>query len=213
MASITDKAQTSDRGGRRDELSRQLLDTVETMIEAGESFAEISVRRMVAQASISRSSFYQYFIDKSDLVRNWLRDVPRQSEEAVAAWLALDADLTYEDLRNALSDIFVRYRPHATVMAAVHDAASYDSAIRDSVRSMMQLQIDAMATHIAHGQSDGWVDPDARPVETAAWIVWMAERGQHQLLTVDSQDDFQRRLDALTQLIWRVLYAYAPARN
>jgi TetR/AcrR family transcriptional regulator, ethionamide resistance regulator len=213
MASITDKAQTSDRGGRRDELSRQLLDTVETMIEAGESFAEISVRRMVAQASISRSSFYQYFIDKSDLVRNWLRDVPRQSEEAVAAWLALGADLTYEDLRNALSDIFVRYRPHATVMAAVHDAASYDSAIRDSVRSMMQLQIDAMATHIAHGQSDGWVDPDARPVETAAWIVWMAERGQHQLLTVDSQDDFQRRLDALTQLIWRVLYAYAPARN
>jgi hypothetical protein len=40
----------------------------------------------------------------------------------------------------------------------------------------------------------------------------MAERGQHQLLTVDSQDDFQRRLNALTELIWRALYAHAPAR-
>jgi TetR/AcrR family transcriptional regulator, ethionamide resistance regulator len=213
MASITDKAQTSDRNGRRDELSGRLLETVEQMIEGGDSFAEISVRRMVTQASISRSSFYQYFTDKSDLVRNWLRNVPRQSEEAVADWLALGANLAYEDLRNALSDIFVRYRPHATVMAAVHDAASYDPTVRDAVRSMMQLQIDTMATHIARGQADGWVDPHAPPNETAAWIVWMAERGQHQLLTVDSQDDFQRRLNALTELIWRALYAYAPARN
>lgn len=213
MASRTDKAQVSNREARRDEIGEQLLQTVEKMIADGDSFADIAVRRMVREAQISRSSFYLHFVDKSDLVRSWLQEVPRRSEEAVDAWLSRGADMEFDDLRCVLAEIFSRYRPHATIMAAVHDSASYDAAIRDEVRSMMGIQIDAMELHIVRGQAGGWIDPDLPPRETATWIVWMAERGQHQLLVVRSEIEFSRRLDALAELVWNALYAFAPARR
>jgi hypothetical protein len=51
----------------RDLNTRRLLPAVEALLETF-SYAELSVEQMVAAADISRSTFYNYFEDKNDLL-------------------------------------------------------------------------------------------------------------------------------------------------
>lgn len=56
---------------RRDQLRRHVLSIVEQQLRSGETFADINVASVVAEAGISRSTFYAYFVGKSTLLRTW----------------------------------------------------------------------------------------------------------------------------------------------
>ena len=58
------------------------------------SFDKVSINRIIQNANISRGSFYQYFIDKSDLLRFLLEQVCQSMEQA----LQQREDATEKDL-------------------------------------------------------------------------------------------------------------------
>ncbi|MDT5173894.1 MAG: TetR/AcrR family transcriptional regulator, ethionamide resistance regulator, partial [Mycobacterium sp.] len=66
-------AETGQKHGqaRRDEMRAQVLSIVEQHLRSGATFADISVASVVAEAGISRSTFYAYFVDKTNLLRAW----------------------------------------------------------------------------------------------------------------------------------------------
>jgi hypothetical protein len=98
-------------------------------------------------------------------------------------------------------------------MAALYDMSSYDSTVREEVAMMMGRNSAGLRRHIQRGQKQGWIDPNLLSAETAAWLTWMAERGQHQMVRMADDAEVNALIDAYTDIVWNTLYAFAPARN
>jgi AcrR family transcriptional regulator len=196
----------ADRSKLRVELAHQILTAAEEAIRTAR-FADLSIDQLTRQAGISRSKFYVYFQDKDDLVRAWFAAVWSQIHHAQKDWWALGADFTRDDLRRALTRLVRAYRPHATLMAAVHDQALHNPVIRAEVDTVIDRNVAGLAEHIRAGQAGGFVDPAIRPVETAEWLTWMAERTQHALGSDIDQPTLQRHADTYTDIVWQTLYA------
>lgn len=212
MPSVTRKSH-GNRPQRRDEVRRRLLTVVEQLLTEGESYAEISVERLVSEANLSRSTFYVYFEDKGDLLRAWFAQVIEELEDAAGEWWSLDGEAGKDDLRAALARIVNTYRPHTTLMAALYDLSSYDATVRNEVATMMARNTAGLRRHIQRGQTQGWIDPKLLPNETAAWLTWMAERGQHQMVRLADDDEVEALIGAYTDVVWNTLYALGPSRS
>jgi AcrR family transcriptional regulator len=212
MPSVTRKSH-GNRAKRRDEVRARLLAVVEELLTKGESYAEISVERLVTEAKLSRSTFYVYFEDKGDLLRAWFDLVIEELDQAAGSWWKLGGDATRDDLRVALSEIVEAYRPHTTLMAALYDMSSYDPTVREQVTTMMSRNAAGLRSHMRRGQKEGWIDPNLLPAETAAWLTWMAERGQHQMVRTADDKEVGRLIDAYADIVWYTLYAFAPSRS
>src|SRR5262249_25682397 len=87
----------SRRGARRDKVRSNVLSIVERQLREGATFAEISVASLVAEAGISRTTFYVYFEDKTDLLRTWYADITDEIFEAARDWWSLDGSATRQD--------------------------------------------------------------------------------------------------------------------
>jgi AcrR family transcriptional regulator len=202
-----DKAAHKDGRARRDELRGQVLAIVERQLRAGATFADISVASVVAEAGISRSTFYAYFIDKTNLLRTWYAEFTQGILEAAQQWWALDATATPADLRAALNRIIDAYRPHPELMAATHEAIGTDHGVRDAVETSMRQYIDGLRTHIETGQAAGFINPTLPPAETAYWLQWMAERGLHMMARRDANASTERMTQAYAGIVWNTLYS------
>jgi AcrR family transcriptional regulator len=205
MPSVTRRSQSS-RAERRSEIRRRLLDVVQGLLDDGESFTEISVERMVQAAGMSRSTFYVYFEDKGDLLRDWFGDIRAEIADA-GGWWEIDGDSTRDDLRAALSQLITTYHPHGALMAATFDAAAYDPSVRGLTSAMMDANTAALRKHIKVGQKAGFIDPELHPEQTAQWLTWMAERALHVILRDLPPAALQPHIDAYTAIVWNTLYA------
>ena len=197
------------RARRRDDARARLLEIVKRLLEAGERFNEISVERLAAEAGISRTTFYVYFEDKSDLLRAWFTDVTRELNEAAAGWWSLGPEIRREHLRDALANIVHSYRPHTTLMAATHDVSGYDAHARHLVVEAMDAYARGIRRHIEAGQAAGFIDRALLPEQTAYWLCWMAERGLHQIPRDADERQIDHLIDAYSDIVWNVLYASA----
>lgn len=191
----------------------RLLTKVEEMLEAGESYSDLGLERLAAEAGVGRSTFYKYFTDKSELLGAWYDSIAEAAAAAAAEWLeGIDAKSTPDDLRAALGDIFEAYRPHVRLMAVIHEAAFYDADLGEAIRDRVERGSGRLQDHIERGQREGWIDPELDARETARWLRWMSERGRHQLLLGADAAEHDRLMSALTDVIWSTLYELAPSR-
>ncbi|MGH2584786.1 MAG: TetR/AcrR family transcriptional regulator [Dehalococcoidia bacterium] len=108
---------------RRELTARRLLPAIERLLET-DTYIEISVEQLVGEADISRSTFYNYFEDKGDLLRTLTADVMGAITDATRVWWMLPPEASKEGLREALGHLFDSYSPHAPLMRAVADSIS-----------------------------------------------------------------------------------------
>ncbi len=201
----------SKRAERREELRAVLMAVIEQLLAQGEELSEISVDRLAGEASISRSTFYIYFEDKTDLLHTSFEHVMGELDTATMRWWALDpARVTPVELRQTLGAVLRTYHPYAHSMAAVFDAAAQDPWLQSEVDAFMERGIAGLRRHIVGGQGGGLVDADLQPDETARWLFWMAERGQHQMTRHAAPDELEALIDTYTAIVWRTLYEFAP---
>lgn len=200
----------SGRARRRDETRAGLLAIVERRLRAGSTFADVTVGEIVAEAGISRTTFYVYFEDKGDLLRSWYAEVTTGILEAARQWWELDGSASRAEVRDALGAIVEAYRGHPEMMAATHEAVGYDHGVRESVEVSMRGYIEGLRAHIANGQLAGFVDPTLPASETASWLQWMAERGLPRMAR-SAPGDVEPMLEAYAAIVWNTLYA--PVRR
>jgi TetR/AcrR family transcriptional regulator, ethionamide resistance regulator len=211
MSSITRKHRSA-RANRRELMRRELLSVVERLLEEGDSYTSLSVERLVAEAGISRSTFYVYFQDKGELLRALLEDLTDELMKAARQWWDLaPATASREDVRTALRGFAETYRRHGRLFAAAAEVAAYDPQLGPFFGRFVDTAAAELVVHIRGGQLHGGVDASLDAVRTAAWLTWMAERGLYQLLASAPKDEAQRLADALADIVWNTLYA-APAR-
>lgn len=201
--------QAAQRPDRRAEVAERLRGAVERLLREGETYASLSIERLMNEAGLSRSTFYAYFTDKGDLLRQWSTHASDATRAAAAAWVALGPDVSREQLRAALRRLIGDYQPHARVTAAIYDATVYDAALATETRAVMDAHRRHLADHVRRGQDEGWIDPALLPDETAAWICWMTERVLHQLVPDADAPTVDELADGLTGILWNVLYAPA----
>ena len=196
---------------RRDELRAQVLSIVEKQLRSGATYADINVASVVAEAGISRSTFYAYFVDKSTLLRNWYAEFTQVILNAVQSWWSLDGTATKADVCAALEVIMDAYRAHPELIAATHEAIGTDHGVREAVDDAMRRYIDGLRAHIETGQAEGSIDPSLPAAETAYWLQWMAERGLHRMVRAESESSQARLAEAYASIVWNTLYA--PTRR
>ena len=205
-------AETAKHGqARRDELRTQVLSIVEQQLRSGATYADVSVANVVAEAGISRSTFYAYFVDKTTLLRTWYAGFTEVILDAAQAWWSLDGTASKDDVRAALDRIMDAYRAHPELMAATHEAIGTDHGVRKAVDDAMRRYIDGLRGHIETGQAGGFVDPSLPAAETAYWLQWMAERGLHRMARAESEFTQERLAEAYAGIVWNTLYA--PTRH
>jgi AcrR family transcriptional regulator len=212
VPSIT-RTSAKGRGARRERIAARLLTVVEGMLEDGENYTELSVERLIKAADLSRSTFYVYFEDKGELLLALAEDVVQQLIVAAQAWWDLEPDAGKAELEDALRGIIDTYGEHATMWAALVDAAAYDPKVRASFRQVVDRTTQEAARHIRDGQAAGVVRPGLDPERTAAWLTWMAERGLYQLVSGADITEIGRLCQAQTDVVWYTLYEGAPNRG
>jgi TetR/AcrR family transcriptional regulator, ethionamide resistance regulator len=199
------------RDERRKELRELLKAAAERLFATGFSYAEITVEQLVTEAQTSRTRFYTYFDDKSDLLRSWFSDVRRDLVAVDDAWWAVRGDATEADLAEAIRKILLAYRPHDLLMAAMYDLAAVDRTTREEIDAMEADRAKRLETHITRGQQEGWIDPGLLPRETASWLTVTGARGYEQMVGVDGdEEDIDQFVGSYAQYVWFVLYAQAP---
>lgn len=196
---------------RRDELRARVLEAVERQLRSGATYAEVMVNDVVAEAGISRSTFYAYFVDKTNLLRTWYEDFTKVILDAAQAWWSLDGTATKQDVRGALEQIMDAYRAHPELMTATHEAIGADHGVREAVDTAMRRYIGGLQSHIETGQAGKFIDPALPAAETAYWLQWMAERGLHRMVHAESEVGQERLAEAYAGIVWNTLYA--PTRR
>jgi AcrR family transcriptional regulator len=206
-------AETAPKHGqaRRDALRARVLSVVEAQLRAGATYADINVASVVAEAGISRSTFYAYFVDKTTLLCTWYAEFTDVIHDAVQSWWSLDGTATKDDVRAALERIMDAYRAHPELIVATHEAIGTDHGVRAVVDDAMRSYIDGLRTHIETGQAGGFIDSSLPAAETAYWLQWMAERGLHRMLRTESRSSQERLAEAYAAIVWNTLYA--PTRR
>ena len=191
---------------RRREIRDQLLAAIDTLAAEGETYSAVSVEKLAKAAGISRATFYIYFEGKADLLQAGFAETVDELGRAAEQWWGLGPGATPDDLGAALGTFIDTYTRHVGLMTAVNDEATQDDDLRDTVSAAIQRGIDGLRAHIERGQKEGFVDPNLLAAETAAWLVWLIERGLNQVLpTADAGQAVVLRKD-LTSMIWHVLY-------
>jgi AcrR family transcriptional regulator len=191
---------------RRGMLSRHFVGLVEQLVTDAGSYADLSVEAIITAGGISRSTFYVYFADKGDLLVAMAQDVIGDLVAAGTRWWELPVDATRDDLHRALRAPIDTYRKHRTILATVVETAAYDPKVREQQQLMIDQVVSALAGYIADAQRVGAVEATLDASRTAQWMVWMFERGLHQLIGAADDDETDLLHHALTDIVWRVIY-------
>ncbi|MGE4427062.1 MAG: TetR/AcrR family transcriptional regulator [Solirubrobacteraceae bacterium] len=204
---MSDPDTRSRRERRRDEVRDAMLPVIEGLLESGTAYSDISVQTLLDAMPISRSTFYGYFDDKTDLLRACTQAVFERTAQSARAWWDLGPGIGYAELHEALDRTVRDYLRTGPLMAAIYDGARYDPVLRDAVTDIMERHEALVSAHIVRGQAGGWIDATLPAAEMARWLPWTFERTLHQVLSgpID-EDELTRSIAAGTMLLWRVLY-------
>ncbi len=187
-------------------LSRHFVGVVEELVENGVRYADLSVEAIITAGGISRSTFYVYFEDKGDLLVAMAQDVIGDLLADGASWWELPVGATREDLQKALRVPIDTYRQHRTILGTVAETAAYDPRAREQQQNLIGHVVTALTTYIGDAQRAGVADPNLDAERTAPWLIWMIERGLYQLVGSADEAEVERQLDALVEIVWRVVY-------
>jgi TetR/AcrR family transcriptional regulator, ethionamide resistance regulator len=187
-------------------LSRHFVSVVENLVENGVRYADLSVEAIITAGGISRSTFYVYFDDKGDLLVAMAQDVIGDLLADGASWWELPVDGTRDDLRKALRVPIDTYRQHRTILGTVAETAAYDPRAQEQQQNLINQVVSALTSYIGDAQRAGVADADLDAARTAQWLIAMIERGLYQLVGTADDGEVERQLDALVEIVWRVVY-------
>lgn len=190
---------------RRELTSRFLLPAVERLLEE-ETYPSLTIDQLTVEAEISRSTFYNYFEDKSDLLRALTADVMSAVTDAARMWWMLSVHVTREELQVALQHMFEIHSPHAVLLRAVAETISHDPRVRDEFMDYMRVGVKGVQDYIKSGQQAGVFRADLDADTAGEWLTWMFERGMSQV-NLDAEDvDPDRVITAAVDILWKALH-------
>jgi TetR/AcrR family transcriptional regulator, ethionamide resistance regulator len=186
---------------RRATSTNEILGATRRLLAEGGPVAKLSVDRIVAEAGVSRATFYVCFPDKQAVVGRLAQEALAWRENIHTEVLS-DPALTQRRMDELMLAIVGHWQANRAVLAAIIELAEHDPAMRDPWRAA----ITEIAEEAAEQFRIRWrksPDRPRNPDAMAAVFTWMMERACHQLVT----DDVSAKTVALamSEIIWRNL--------
>ncbi|GGK69775.1 TetR family transcriptional regulator [Sphaerisporangium melleum] len=207
MASTTRRtsAATADR---RAAAEARTLGVVEKLLAEGASFTELSVERIASQAGLSRSTFYLYFRDKTELILRLTASLKSGTFEVGRDWGPDGPADGLTWLGDAYLRIIRHYRSRPGTYAAIMEVAGYDRTVREALEAGQRRFIDRVAGHLAEEQRAGRTSPALDPERAARVIVWGGEQviARHVMDTEDDPAEDARVAHELAAAHWYGTY-------
>ena len=199
-------AQAESGRKRRDASRAEILAGTRRLLAGGGPVASLSVDRIVAEAGVSRATFYVCFPDKHAVVGQLAQESLSWREHVHAEVLA-DPGLTRKRLDELLLTIVRHWHADREVLGAIIELAEHDPAIRTAWRGAITEIADQAAEQfrIRGRRSRDRLD---NPEAVAAVFTWMLERACHQL--VDDEDSAETIALAISEILWRTLTYRLP---
>ncbi|MCZ2828875.1 TetR/AcrR family transcriptional regulator [Modestobacter sp. VKM Ac-2986] len=163
---------------RRAEVEQKVARGVAELLAEGSTFTELGVERLAGAAGISRSTFYLYFRDKSDLLQRLGAAMVADVYSDGRAWEPTGPDGGVAGLTQAYLAYLTHYRAQRALFSAIVETAAYDAGLRAWWNGQRDRFLDVVRDQLRAEQAAGRTAADL-DVDRAAGIV---VRGGFQVL-------------------------------
>ncbi|WP_327237188.1 TetR/AcrR family transcriptional regulator [Streptomyces sp. NBC_01317] len=184
MTSVT-RRQNHDHERRSAATEAKLLSAVERLLDAGESFTDLSVQRIIGEAGVSRATFYAYFPGKPDILKRLAEKVRDASLALAQQWDPGAGEDGADRYTRFFEDVLALHRAHHPVLSAVREVATYDSAVRDFYTADLEGFDEAVLATLLQQQHVGATPADLDAVAASRVIVWGGAQAMARHISVD----------------------------
>lgn len=202
------------RRGRRPRTYEAVLQATAELLQTT-PLSELSVAQILAGAGVGRTSFYEHFTSKDDVVVHLLRRASIEVGEQMAPVFQRGARSPDAAIREGLGNVLAVAGSHARLFGAV--AAEWP-VVPELRRIWFRVHGEAtarLAEMIESDRAAGIAPPGADSRSLAAALVWTAERSFHVAMTGRHPTlvDRQALLEPLVQLFVGSIYGRPVARE
>jgi AcrR family transcriptional regulator len=205
------------RKARRAAVQARLMDATEQLLREGHTYAELGIETIAARAGISRTTFYDYFEDKRQLLLALGATLVDDALQEADEWRPDDDhDRTKSELRRIIRSLVRMYR-HPVAIAII-EATFYDEAIRMAWRAEQQRHIDRAVRLLTAEREGGRFQPHGSTVEARARALHWSIHGTalHEVAfkqDIDEEDIIDALVDVNILGVRGVLPDSAPDRT
>jgi AcrR family transcriptional regulator len=148
-------------------VQERLMEATEQLLREGHTYADLGIETIAARAGVSRTTFYDYFEDKRELLLSLgatlINDVLQEADE----WRpGDDHDQTKAELRRIIRSLVRMYR-HPVAIAII-EATFYDEAVRAAWRAEQQRHIERAVRLLSAERDEGRFQPHDSTLEARA---------------------------------------------
>jgi AcrR family transcriptional regulator len=164
--------------GRRPKTYAAVLAATSELLESV-SLAELSVAQILAAAAVGRTSFYEHFSSKDDVVVKLLRSISVEVAEQIEPMFERGDRGPEEAFREGISTLMRTSSRYAPLLVAVTEEWP---AVPDLRRIWFRMQgglTARLAETIDRDRAAGIAPAGADSEALAASLIWMAERAFH----------------------------------
>ena len=215
-ASPHSTARTRKRG-RRPKTYEAVLSATTALLEHT-SLSELSVAEILAAADVGRTSFYEHFSSKEDVLVKLLRAIAAEVSEGLEPIRSRGERPVEEAFREGLGNwmrIGARYRP---LLVATIEEWPAVPALRRVWFAVIDAMTAELASLITADRAAGLAPPGAPAEALAAALAWGAERSFHVAMTGHHATlvDADALIEPLVQLYVGTIYGrplHGPGRS
>jgi AcrR family transcriptional regulator len=177
MASTTRRPASG--ADRRAEVEQKVAAGLTGLLGEGATFTELGVERLAGAAGISRSTFYLYFRDKTDLLQRLGTALVADVYADGLTWQPAGPDGGVDGLARDYLAYLTHYRAQRVLFAAIVEAAAYDAGLRTWWNGQRDRFAVVVAAQLSEEQAAGRTSADVDVARAAEVVV----RGGFQVLS------------------------------
>jgi TetR/AcrR family transcriptional regulator, ethionamide resistance regulator len=201
---------TSSRRGRRPRTYDAVLRATSELLERT-PLSELSVAQILGAAGVGRTSFYEHFSSKDDVVVKLMRSISVEVGMQLEPLFARGDRSPDEAMRAGLHNVIAAAARHARLIVAVAEEWPAVPELRVIWLEMLGDVTSRLAETIESERALGAAPPGADSRALAASLVWTAERSFHVAMTGAHRtlEDHDTVLEPLVQLFVGTIYGRA----
>ena len=159
--------QEEQRKARRASVQRRLMEATEQLLREGHTYADLGIETIAARAGISRTTFYDYFDDKRQLLLSLGSTLISDALQVADEWRPDDDhDQTKSELRRIIRSLVRMYR-HPVAIAII-EATFYDEVVRTAWREEQQRHIERAVRLLTAEHEGGRFQPHGSTIQARA---------------------------------------------
>ncbi|MHB1835376.1 MAG: TetR/AcrR family transcriptional regulator [Solirubrobacteraceae bacterium] len=198
--------------GRRPKTRAAVLGATETLLETT-PLTQLSVARIIEAAGVGRTSFYEHFDSKEDVVVQLLRAVSAEIGAALEPLYERRDRSPDEALHAGLESLVFTWGQHAPLLVAAAEGWPRVPELRAMWFSLQAQATERLAAMIDRDREAGVAPAGADSRALAASLVWTVERAMHVSAHLAGGSDLSQLVAPLHQLLVGAIYGRPPARS